>query len=73
MKSSLLDALAVSCNCYISTLKNKISAPLLQEKLKEININDFTIEDWNYSLNYIFDSDFAFNNFEEIKNYIDSL
>ena len=73
MHGKLLEILSSSLDLYISDLKSKPYHDILISFLKNLSLEQFTLEELNYSFSYLFDTDFHFQNYDEVHSYLKSL
>lgn len=67
----LLDYLSEEVNCgYLSDLKNTCYHVQIVSLLKELEIERFTLSQWQETVKYIFNYNQPFESVQEIKDYI---
>ncbi len=72
MKSDLPDAIAGQLHCFISDLRQDSHLSLYKGMLRDFPFEDYSLEDCNYTLSYMFGKELQFSSYEEIRNYLDS-
>lgn len=70
MNSILLDRLSQCCGTYISGLKYPEMQPAALRQMLEMELEQYSLEDCNYSLSYLLGRELHFQTYDEIKNYI---
>lgn len=69
-RGSLLDIIAKECKCYISDLQLMIlyDKKYVYIAVKEIPSTQFTADEWNNAITYLFDSNSNFRSSYDAKN-----
>ena len=72
MKSDLPDAIAGQLHCFISDLRQDSRLSLYKGMLHDFPFEEYSLEDCNYTLSYMFGKELQFSSYEEIRRYLDS-
>lgn len=70
MRYSLLDDLAGEEGVFISDLKNQSLYADIILALKEMNMQNYSMGEWNDGLSYIFGKAFAFDSYEQVRDFL---
>ena len=72
ISGKLLEKLVQEEHCFISDLNRTCDREKIIRYLKEMDLSQFSLEEWTYTLSYIFQKDFPFNSYEEIDDFFNS-
>ena len=70
MKGELLENFAQQNYCFISSLRDAGTLMGYQHELLSMDLRQYSLEECNYSLSYIFGEDLSFQSYEEIEEYL---
>lgn len=70
--STILDVLSEKHRTFISSIKYGLTPEELIHDFKSLQVESYSIEDWNYSLSYIYTQKFGFTSYDEIKTYLNT-
>lgn len=66
----LLEELYVIAGCeYLSELKEKNMRDRLFRAMRQINIRDFTFDEWSEAISYLFGTEVSISQYEDIDTY----
>lgn len=68
MNGEILEAMASQCDCFISSLKSKLLYD--PRYLLSFPFEQYSLEECNYSLSYLFDQDLHFDSVEKIHEFL---
>ena len=72
MKEKLLEDLAEQNQVFISDLKDEAYFQVILHHLLEIPSDNYTVEEWNYALSYLFNKETIFQTRGEILSFIEA-
>ncbi|MEG0873939.1 MAG: hypothetical protein RSB05_06860 [Clostridiales bacterium] len=69
----LLDFLAKQLDCtYLSDLPTVYNQQIFKESIEKIDINEYSLDNWNETIKYIIKTDKTFTSIADAKTYLTS-
>ena len=71
--SGLIDRLHTLVGCeYLSSIKEQTWRKEIIQAIQQIDVSDYTIQEWSKALSYVFEEDVQFESEMEVKAFVEA-